>query len=61
MTTTSVPRNLRRPKNHSPFRWHKEMGEPRSLCEWLVQNGWLLLPYNSLIVTIVLILLLRGQ
>lgn len=50
-----VPLNMHRPTNHRPFRWHKRMGEPTCLIEWLLQNSWLLVPYIALVVTLILV------
>lgn len=56
-----VPTNLRRPNTNEPFRYKRSMGEPTCLFEYLAQNGRLLIPYNTIVLTIVLILLLKGR
>lgn len=45
----------------TPFRWHKRMGEARCIWETIMQHSWLLIPYTAVLVSIILVLTIRGE
>jgi hypothetical protein len=44
-----------------PLRWRKIHGQPTCLIEQILQHTWLLVPYIALVVTLMLILQLKGM
>lgn len=58
--TDIVP--LRRPpeRQGEPLRWHRKFGPPTCILELILQHTWLLVPYIALVVTLILVLQIRG-
>lgn len=58
---TVVP--LTRPPHmrNQPLRWRRKHGPPVCLLEHILQHTWLIVPYIAVVVTIMLVLMVKGM